>query len=115
MYWIEVLEGRGPTYNHACLFRRGLHSAEWMPTQDAAVRCPLRASSHSAAACGATLAQPFARGQDMHRAARVLSLIVGRDVDIEELKVVMIFCGAGLLVSLLAVMSLHIGFQADFF
>jgi hypothetical protein len=51
----------------------------------------------------------------MHRAAKVLSLIVGRDVDIEELKVVIIFCGVGLLVSLLAVMYLNIGFQADFF
>ena len=51
----------------------------------------------------------------MHRAAKVLSLIVGRDVDVEELKVVIIFCGVGLLVSLLAVMYLNIGFQADFF
>ena len=49
----------------------------------------------------------------MQRAAKVLSRIMGRDVSIEELKVVAIFCGVGLLVSLLAVMSLHIGFQAD--
>lgn len=51
----------------------------------------------------------------MHQAARVLSFIMGRDVDIEELKVVAIFSGAGLLVSLLAAMSLHIGFRSDFF
>ena len=51
----------------------------------------------------------------MHQAAKVLSRLVGRDVDIEELKVVMIFCGVGLLVSLLAMMYLNIGFQADFF
>ncbi len=51
----------------------------------------------------------------MHQAARILSLLVGRDVDIEELKVVMIFCGVSLLVSLLAMMSLQIGFQSNFF
>jgi hypothetical protein len=51
----------------------------------------------------------------MHQATKMLSLIMGRDVDIEELKVVAIFCGVGLLVSLLAVMSLHIGFQSEFF
>jgi hypothetical protein len=51
----------------------------------------------------------------MHQATKVLSLIMGRDVDIEELKVVAIFCGVGLLVSLLAVMSLNRGFQGDVF
>jgi hypothetical protein len=51
----------------------------------------------------------------MHQAAKVLSLIMGRDVDIEELKVVVIFCGVGLLVSLVAVMSLNLGFRSDFF
>ena len=51
----------------------------------------------------------------MHHAAKVFSFIMGRDVDIEELKVVAIFCGAGLLVSLLAAMSFHVGFRSDFF
>jgi len=51
----------------------------------------------------------------MHQAAKVLSRIMGRDVDVEELKVVAIFCGVGLLVSLLAVMSLNLVFQADYF
>ncbi len=51
----------------------------------------------------------------MRQAARMLSFIMGRDVDVEELKVVAIFSGAGLLVSLLAAMSLHIGFRSDFF
>ena len=46
----------------------------------------------------------------MHEAAKLLSRIMGRDVDIEELKVVAIFCGIGLLVSLLVVMS-DIGFR----
>jgi hypothetical protein len=50
----------------------------------------------------------------MQQAARMLSLIMGRDVDIEELKVVVIFCGVGLLVSLLAAMSSY-GFRSDFF
>jgi hypothetical protein len=50
----------------------------------------------------------------MHQAAKVFSLIMGRDVDIEELKVVAIFCGAGLLVSLLGAMSLNLGSQAFF-
>ena len=50
----------------------------------------------------------------MHEAAKLLSRIMGRDVDIEELKVVAIFCGIGLLVSLLVVMS-DIGFRSDIF
>jgi hypothetical protein len=54
-------------------------------------------------------------GQYMNRVAKVLSRAMGRDVDIEELKVVVIFCGAGLLVSLLAAMSLHLGLGAEFF
>ena len=51
----------------------------------------------------------------MHQAAKMLSRIMGRDVDIEELKIIAIFCGVGLLVSLLAAMILNLGFQADFF
>jgi hypothetical protein len=50
----------------------------------------------------------------MHRAAKLLSSIMGRDVDIEELKVVAIFCGVGLLASLLVAMS-SIGFRSDVF
>ena len=50
----------------------------------------------------------------MHEAAKLLSRIMGRDVDIEELKVVAIFCGIGLLVSLLVAMS-DIGFRSDVF
>jgi ABC-type uncharacterized transport system permease subunit len=73
----------------------------------------MRASSHSAAACGAIVLR-FQRGQAMHQAAKLLSRIMGRDVDIEELKVVAIFCGIGLLVSLLVAMS-NIGFSADVF
>lgn len=51
----------------------------------------------------------------MRQAAKVFSLIMGRDVDIEELKVVAIFCGVGLLVSLVAAMSLNLGLKSDFF
>jgi hypothetical protein len=47
----------------------------------------------------------------MHQAAKVLSRIMGRDVDIE---VVVIFCGIGLLVSLLVAMR-DIGFRSDVF
>ena len=50
----------------------------------------------------------------MHQAAKLLSRIMGRDVDIEELKVVAIFCGIGLLVSLLVAMR-NIGFRSDVF
>jgi hypothetical protein len=50
----------------------------------------------------------------MHQAAKMLSRIMGRDVDIEELKVVAIFCGIGLLVSLLVAMS-NVGFRSDVF
>ncbi len=51
----------------------------------------------------------------MRQAAKMISRIVGRDVDIEELKVVAIFCCVGLLISLLAMMSLNLALQADFF
>lgn len=51
----------------------------------------------------------------MRQAAKMLSLILGRDVDIEELKVVAIFCGVGLLISPLAMMSLNLAFQAEYF
>jgi 2-polyprenyl-3-methyl-5-hydroxy-6-metoxy-1,4-benzoquinol methylase len=51
----------------------------------------------------------------MDIAAKVLSRVMGRDVDSEELKVVAIFCGGGLFISLLAAMSFHVVLGADFF
>ncbi len=40
---------------------------------------------------------------------KVLSRTTGADVDIEDLKIVLIFCGAGLLLSLLAAMTDGVG------
>lgn len=75
----------------------------------------LRGGSHSAWARSAILTRASLEARNMRQAAKMLSRIVGRDVDIEELKVVAIFCGVGLLISLLAMMSLNLAFQAEFF
>jgi hypothetical protein len=50
----------------------------------------------------------------MHQAAKLLSRIMSKDLDVEELKVVAIFCGVGLLASLLVAMS-SAGFRSDIF
>jgi hypothetical protein len=49
------------------------------------------------------------RTQMMAALTKVLWRTTGADVDIEDLKIVLIFCGAGLLLSLLAAMTYGLG------
>lgn len=68
-------------------------------------RWRVRASSHAAAGRAATAGMVVFRGdRTMEWAAKALAGATGTDKDIEEVKAVAIFCGAGLLLSLSAAM-----------
>jgi hypothetical protein len=52
---------------------------------------------------------------DMAALVKVLSRSTGMDVDAEGLKTILIFCGAGLFLSLVAAMTYGLNLAADLF
>lgn len=46
---------------------------------------------------------------------KALSRTTSRDIDVEELKIILIFCGAGLLLSLVAAMTYGLSLATDLF
>ncbi|MET4276224.1 MULTISPECIES: hypothetical protein [unclassified Bradyrhizobium] len=46
---------------------------------------------------------------------KALSRTTGRDIDVEGLKIILIFCGTGLLLSVLAAMTYGLNLAADLF
>lgn len=74
-------------------------------------RIDLRGSSHAKPPDRTMLSiTSFRRRRQMMPAlTKVLWRTTGADVDIEDLKIVLIFCGAGLLLSLLAAMTYGLG------